>query len=112
MIEAGVVRPLAITSTQRAESLPEVPTFAEAGFPGFDVSEWFGIVAPANTPQTVVSRVNAETNTVLLDPELRLWLKQNSVLRGTTTSDGFRQFISDEIKKLSQIASSAGINVD
>lgn len=111
-IGGGIVRPLAITAPQRAESLPDVPTVAELGFPGFDVSEWFGIVAPANTAQSIVSRVNAETNAVLLDPDLQLWLKQNNVVRGTTTSDGFRQLISDEIKKLSQIAAKAGISVE
>lgn len=111
-IGGGIVRPLAITALQRAESLPDVPTMAELGFPGFDVSEWFGIVAPANTPQAIVARVNAETNAVLLDPDLQLWLKQNNVVRGTTTSDGFRQLISDEIKKLSQIAAKAGISVE
>ena len=111
-IGSGIVRALAITAPERAESLPYVPTVAELGFPGFDVSEWFGIVAPANTPQAIVSRLNAETNAVLLDPELQFWLKQNNVVRGTTTPDGFRQFISEEIKKLSQIAAKAGISVD
>ena len=111
-IGGGIVRPLAITAPKRAESLPDVPTVAELGFPDFDVSEWFGIVAPANTPQAIVTRVNAETNTVLLDPELELWLKQNNVVRGTTTPDGFRQLITDEIKKLSQIAGKAGISVE
>jgi tripartite-type tricarboxylate transporter receptor subunit TctC len=111
-IGGGIVRPLAITAPKRAESLPDVPTVVELGFPGFDVSEWFGIVAPANTPQAIITRVNAETNTVLLDPELQLWLKQNNVVRGTTTPDGFRQLITDEIKKLSQIAANAGISVE
>jgi tripartite-type tricarboxylate transporter receptor subunit TctC len=111
-ISGGIVRPLAITAPQRAESLPDVPTVAELGFPDFDVSEWFGIVAPANTPQAIVSRLNAEANTVLRDPDLQLWLKQNNVVRGTTTPDGFRQLISDEIKKLSQIAAKAGISVE
>jgi len=111
-IGGGIVRPLAITAPERAESLPDVPTVAELGFPDFDVSEWFGIVAPANTPQAIVTRVNAETNTVLLDPDLQVWLKQNNVVRGTTTPDGFRQLITDEIKKLSQIAAKAGISVE
>jgi tripartite-type tricarboxylate transporter receptor subunit TctC len=111
-IGGGLVRPLAITALRRAESLPDVPTVAELGFPGFEVSEWFGIVAPAKTPDAVVTRINSETNTVLLDPELQAWLKQNNVIRGTTTVDGFRQFISDEIKKLTQIAAKAGISVD
>ena len=111
-IGGGIVRPLAITAPRRAESLPDVPTVAELGFPGFDVSEWFGIVAPASTPAAVIARVNAETNAVLLDPELQQWLKQNNVVRGATTPDGFRQFVSEEIKKLSQIAAKAGISVD
>ena len=112
VIGGGIVRPLAITAPQRAESLPDVPTVAELGFPGFDVSEWFGIVAPASTPQAIVTRVNAETNSLLLDPDLQLLAKQNNVVRGTTTPDGFRQFISSEIKKLSQIAAKAGISVE
>ena len=111
-IGGGLVRALAITAPRRAESLPDVPTVAELGFDGFDMSEWFGIVAPANTPQAIVARLNAETNTVLVDPELQLWLKQNNVIRGATTPDGFRQFISDEIKKLSQIAAKAGVSLD
>jgi tripartite-type tricarboxylate transporter receptor subunit TctC len=111
-IGGGIVRPIAITALTRAESLPDVPTFAELGFPGFEVSEWFGIVAPANLPPAILSRVNTETNAVLLDPELRLWLKQNNVVRGATTPNGFREFISSEIKKLSQIAARAGISVE
>jgi len=111
-IGGGIVRALAITAPQRAESLPDVPTVAEQGFPGFDVSEWFGIVAPAATPQAIVTRINAETNAVLLDPEIQLWLKQNNVVRGATTPDGFRQLISDEIRKLSGIAAKAGISVE
>jgi len=111
-ISSGIVRALAITAPRRAESLPDVPTVAELGFPGFDVSEWFGIVAPAKTPQAIVSRLNADTNEVLLDPELQRWLKQNNVIRGTTTPDGFQQFISEEIEKLSHIAAKAGISLD
>lgn len=111
-IEGGTVRALAITAPQRAESLPQVPTVAELGFPGFDVSEWFGIVAPAATPPALVARLNAETNTVLGDGDLQAWLKQNNVMRGTTTPDGFRQLIVAEIKKLTQIAATAGISVE
>ena len=111
-IGGGLVRPLAITAPKRAESLPDVPTVAELGFPDFDVSEWFGIVAPANLSQAIVARLNADTNAVLSDPEMQLWLKQNNVVRGTTTPDGFRQMILDEIKKLTQIAGKAGISID
>jgi len=111
-INGGIVRALAIAARKRADSLPNVPTFAELGFAGFDVSEWFGIVAPAHTPQAIVARLNAETNAVLSDPEPQLWLKQNNVTRGTTTPDGFRQFISAEISKLTAIAAKAGITAN
>jgi tripartite-type tricarboxylate transporter receptor subunit TctC len=56
--------------------------------------------------------MNAETNAVLDEPELQSWLKQNNVVRGTTTPDGFRQFISSEIKKLARIGAKAGISVE
>jgi tripartite-type tricarboxylate transporter receptor subunit TctC len=111
-INGGLVRPLAITALQRAKSLPDVPTMSELGFPGFDVSEWFGIVAPARTPDAIIARINNETNAVLRDPDLQRWLDENNVVRGTTTPDGFRQFISDEVKKFTQIAAKSGISVD
>ena len=111
-IGGGLVRPLAITAPQRAGSLPDVPTLVELGFAGFDISEWFGIVAPAKTPDAVVARINNETNAVLLDPELQRWLNENSVTRGPETENGFRQFISDEIKKFTQIAAKSGISVE
>ena len=106
------LRPLAITALRRAESLPQVPTVAELGYPDFDVSEWFGIVASAATPPSVVSRLNAETNAVLAEPELQAWMKQNNVVRGTTTVDGFRALVSSEIEKLTAIAKKAGISVE
>jgi len=111
-IDGGIVRALAITAPQRAEALPQVPTVAELGYPDFDVSEWFGIVAPAATPAAIVDRLNAETNTVLAEPELQAWMRQNNVVRGTTTTDGFRAFVASEIKKLTAIAKKANISVD
>jgi tripartite-type tricarboxylate transporter receptor subunit TctC len=111
-IEGGVVRPLAITAPRRAESLPQVPTVAELGYPDFDVSEWFGILASAATAPAIVARLNAEINAVLDDPELQAWMKLNNVVRGTTTTEGFRQFVSGEIKKLTAIARKANISVE
>jgi tripartite-type tricarboxylate transporter receptor subunit TctC len=111
-ITGGIVRPLAITAPKRADSLPEVPTVAELGFPDFDVSEWFGIVAPARIPQAIVTRLNTEANSALQAPDLQAWLKQNNVVPGTTTPEGFRGFVSEEIRKLTQIAAKAGISVD
>ncbi|RZJ53896.1 MAG: tripartite tricarboxylate transporter substrate binding protein, partial [Acidovorax sp.] len=64
-IKSGKLRPLAVTSAKRSSSLPDVPTVAESGFKGFDVSTWYGVFAPAGTPAAVVAAVNAEVNKLL-----------------------------------------------
>lgn len=111
-IRAGSVRPLAITALKRAESLPDVPTIAESGYPEFEMAEWFGIVGPASAPAPVVQRMNAEVNAVLEEQDLREWLRQNAVSRGTTTSEGFRTLIASEIARLTAVAQAAGISLD
>lgn len=70
-IKGGTLRPLAVTSFKRVGSLPDVPTIAEAGYQGFDANTWFGLVAPAGTPTTVIARINAEVNKVLAMPDIR-----------------------------------------
>ena len=69
LIKSGKLRAVAVTSLKRAPALPDVPTVAESGFPGFDASSWFGILAPAGTPAPIVARLNAEVNKWLQSPE-------------------------------------------
>ncbi len=64
-IKSGKLRPLAVTSAKRVDDLPQVPTIAESGYPGFEASTWFGFVAPTATPKDVVTRLNAEFNKAL-----------------------------------------------
>lgn len=75
LIEGGKVRALAVTSANRMESLPNVPTVAEAGYPGFDAVDWKVLVAPAGTPESVVEKLNGAANAALRDPELLSQLK-------------------------------------
>ncbi|MEZ4128530.1 tripartite tricarboxylate transporter substrate-binding protein, partial [Salmonella enterica] len=70
-IKSGKLRPLAVTSIKRSSSLPDVPTVAESGYKGFDVSSWYGIFAPAGTPAGVVATVNTEVNKLLAQPDMR-----------------------------------------
>ena len=70
-IKAGKLRPLAVTSAKRSSSLPDVPTVAESGFKGFDVSTWYGVFAPAGTPASVVTAVNAEVNKLLATADMK-----------------------------------------
>ena len=70
-IQAGKLRPLAVTSRVRAAVLPDVPTVAEQGQPGFEVTGWFGLMAPARTPATVIARLNREVNAILQLPDVK-----------------------------------------
>jgi tripartite-type tricarboxylate transporter receptor subunit TctC len=70
-IRAGSLRPLAVTSAQRSPALPEVPTVAEAGVPGFEASSWFALFAPAKTAKEIVDKLNAEVRTALQGADLQ-----------------------------------------
>jgi tripartite-type tricarboxylate transporter receptor subunit TctC len=109
-VESRLVRALASTGSQR--SMPSVPTFAEVGFEGFDVSEWYGIVGPAGTPPGVVARLSAEINDALEDSQLQDWLRANALQRGATTPEGFRDFVAKEIERSKVIAETAKISVE
>jgi tripartite-type tricarboxylate transporter receptor subunit TctC len=109
-VESRLVRALASTGSQR--SMPSVPTFAEVGFEGFDVSEWYGIVGPAGTPPGVVARLSAEINHALEDSQLQDWLRANALQRGAATPEGFRDFVAKEIERSKVIAETAKISVE
>jgi len=111
-IKGGLVRPLAITAPARAEGLPDVPTVAESGYPDFDVSEWFGVIAPAATAPAVVRRLNAEIDAVLSEPGPKQWLRQNNVVRGPSTPEAFGARIVAEIANLTKVADKAGIAIE
>jgi tripartite-type tricarboxylate transporter receptor subunit TctC len=98
-IRSGKLRPLAVTSAQRSPVLPDVPTVAEQGFPGYDAVGWNGLYAPARTPQPIVERLNREVNAVLALPELRdrVATLGASVVGGTP--EQFAEFMRGEAAK-------------
>lgn len=98
-IRSGKLRPLAVTSAQRSPLLPDVPTVAEQGFPGYDAVGWNGLYVPARTPQAVVERLNREVNAVLALPELRDRVTSlgASVVGGTP--EQFAEFMRGEAAK-------------
>ena len=106
-IKAGTVKALAVTGTQRNESIPNVPTAAEAGMPGFSVIEWLAIFGPVGLPPEVITRINAAANKALKDPELIEKLKNvGAEATGGTPADLDRKFRSDVVRwsKLTQEA--------
>jgi tripartite-type tricarboxylate transporter receptor subunit TctC len=109
MIQSGKVRGLAVTGPKRLDVLPDVPTLGEQGIRGVDVSFWFGVVAPAGTPQPVVDRLNAGINEVLKDPEVLEVFKKQGVEVAGGSSAAFASHIAAELKKWGDVVTKANI---
>jgi tripartite-type tricarboxylate transporter receptor subunit TctC len=111
-IKAGKVKPLAVTAQRRASLLPEVPTMAEAGLPGFVITSWFGLLAPAGTPAPVIARLNAETVKVLGRADVKATLGAQGLEVASSTPEQFAEHIKSEIARFTQIAKAAGIKAE
>jgi tripartite-type tricarboxylate transporter receptor subunit TctC len=108
-ITAGKLRPLAAASPQRHRLLPDIPTFAELGYPGMDIALWYGIAAPGGTPAPIVQRLNAELAKIVDMPDVRKTLtEQGADLQGGSTED-FAAFMRNESARWGQVVKQAGI---
>ena len=111
-IRDGRLRALAVTTDRRISSLPDVPTFAEAGVPGYESIGWFGLVAPAGTPKAIIDRLNAETVAALKDPEIA----KRAIAAGaeplTDTPQEFAAFIHSEARKWAQVIKTANVVIN
>ena len=108
-IQAGKLKPLAVTTRERSSLLPNVPTMAEAGVPGFEVSAWFGLFAPAGTPQPVVERLNTEVTAVLKSPEMQKQLHDLGAEPELGTPAQYATFAKAEAAKWAQTVKGAGL---
>ena len=111
-VKAGKLKALAVTTAQRSKLAPELPTMAEAGLPGFDISTWFGLFAPAGTPKEVIAKWNAEVTKVLNSAEMRERLVAQGAEPAPTTPAEFAAFIDKEIPKYARIVKASGAKVD
>jgi tripartite-type tricarboxylate transporter receptor subunit TctC len=111
-IKNAKVRPLAVTADKRAPSLPEVPTMAEAGLPGFEILSWFGLLAPAGTPAPIVARLNTETVKVLGRSDVQATLGNQGLEVKPGTPEQFAAHIKSEIAKFTRIGKAAGIKAE
>lgn len=111
-IKSGALRPIAITSEQRSPSVPDVPTMIEAGVPGFEITAWFGFMAPAGTPKPLVNKISADIAKVVAMPEVRdRILAQASVPVGNTPEE-YDAFIRAEITKWSKVVKETNVQAD
>jgi len=108
-IKAGKIRALAVTSTKRLSVLPEVPTMAEAGVPGFESYNWQGVIVPAGTSREIVERLNRELNVILAQPLTRELIASTGSEVGGGTPEAFGAFIRSETEKWARVVKQAGI---
>ena len=111
-IRGGKLRPLAVSSPKRMPALPDVPTVAESGYPGFDADQWYGIVAPAGLPAPLVALYNSEINKALASPEVARALAIEGAEPTPTTPQAFAQLIASEIPRWGQVIKRGNVKAD
>src|SRR5690606_16782036 len=111
-VKSGRLRPIAVTTAKRSAVLPEVPTVAESGFPGFDDYTWFSVFAPAGIPAAVVNQVNRDFSASLQSPAAKQRLAALSLEFAPNTPAEFAKRLRNEVEKYAQIVKQSGARVD
>ncbi|MBC7780858.1 MAG: tripartite tricarboxylate transporter substrate binding protein [Proteobacteria bacterium] len=106
------LRALAVTGAKRSPAVPEIPTVAESGFPGFEATTWYGIVVPVGTPAPIVTRLHAEMLRVLNDPEFRKYLNEQGAEPIGSSPAEFAAYIKSELVKYARIVKDSGMRPD
>lgn len=111
-IRSGKVKVLGVSSARRAAQLPNVPTVAEAGAPGYEISIWWGLSATAGSPNAAISKLNREITSILAEPEAAKRMNDLGAEPASMPAAEFSRFVSDEIKKWMRVAREAKIKAD
>lgn len=111
-VAGGKLVMLATPSGKRSQAIPEVPTIAESGLPGFDVEPWFGIVAPAGTPAAIVNRLNAEIGKIMQQNDVKDMLASVGAAPSISTPQEFGKFIDSEISRWAEVVKTSGAKAD
>ncbi len=111
-VRAGHLRALGVSALQRMSSAPEIPTIAEQGVPGFDATQWYGLVAPAGTPRAIVDRLNAESTRILRGDRLRPRLESEGADPAPGTPEQFRDLIVAERARWGELIRTANVRAD
>ena len=111
-IKAGKLRAIAVTSAKRSPALPDLPTIAEAGLPGYEASSWFGVLAPAGTPREIITRLNQTIVASLRTPAMNERLSSQGAEPVGNTPEQFASFIQAEIAKWAKVIKASGAKLD
>lgn len=111
-LKAGRIRALGVTSSQRSKALPDVPTIAESGLLGYDAVNWYGVMAPAQTPQEIIGKLNKELIRILHLPDVKSRFEEEGGVVTPSTPAQFSQFINIEIVKWSRVVERTSAKVD
>ena len=111
-IKAGKLRALAVTVRKRVSALPDVPTMAESGYPGIETTAWNGVLAPAETPGAIISRLNGDIARILSTPDMRQRFEAQGAEATPSSPAEFGQFIHDEIEKWGKVVKAAGLTAN
>jgi tripartite-type tricarboxylate transporter receptor subunit TctC len=104
--------PLGVTSTRRAASLPDVPTMAEAGVPGYELTSWYGILAPAKTPPEIVKKLNEVLVSIVAMPDVQRQMLEGGSEPSSTTPEKFESMIVDDLKKYTKLVTDLNLKAD
>jgi tripartite-type tricarboxylate transporter receptor subunit TctC len=108
-VRSGALRVLAVTTEQRLPDLPDVPTIAELGYPGYEISSWQGVFAPAGTPKDIIDRLNGEIVAMLKTPEVQARITREGALPIGSSSEQWSVRFKNEVDKWAKVARSAGL---
>jgi tripartite-type tricarboxylate transporter receptor subunit TctC len=111
-VKTGRLRALAVTSAARSSAVPELPTLVESGLPGYDISSWFGLFAPANTPAPIIEKIYRETAKVLQSPDVRERFSREGAEPVASTPVEFGAYVRSEFVKYAKLVKEAGIKAD
>jgi len=112
LVRSGKLRALAVTSAARSEALPDVPTMAELGFPGYEFNTWVGVAVPKGTPREIVDRLREGLAAALAAREVQATLRDQGAVPVGSTPEQFRQFVLEEVAKSDRIVAAAGIKAE
>jgi tripartite-type tricarboxylate transporter receptor subunit TctC len=111
-VKSGKLRALAVSSTKRSSIAPDVPTLAESGVPGFDVTTWYGLVVPAGAPQEIIARLHGAATAALGNPEVEKRFATTDLEPGGSTPDQFAAYIRGEVAKWAKVIKESGLRVE